>query len=80
LTLGVLVFNDGDERNLRRSQLCLKGGKHFDAAGNLDALPLTHPEQFGNPVVSDAKTPKVKQKKSVFSARFHAAPCFRMFE
>uniref|UniRef100_A0A914X6A4 ARID domain-containing protein n=1 Tax=Plectus sambesii TaxID=2011161 RepID=A0A914X6A4_9BILA len=58
-----VVFNDGDERSLRRSQLCLKSGKHFDAAGNLDALPLTHPEQFSNPVMSDGKTHKLKQKK-----------------
>lgn len=27
--LFLLVFDDGDERTLRRSQLCLKGEKHF---------------------------------------------------
>ena len=25
----ILVFDDGDERTLRRTQLCLKGDKHF---------------------------------------------------
>lgn len=24
------MFNDGDERTLRRTQLCLKGDKHFE--------------------------------------------------
>ena len=24
------VFDDGDERTLKRSSLCLKGGRHFD--------------------------------------------------
>ncbi|CAD6195881.1 unnamed protein product [Caenorhabditis auriculariae] len=45
-----VVFNDGDEKTLRRTQMCLKGAKHFDSAVNLDALPLYNPEQFGFPL------------------------------
>jgi hypothetical protein len=55
-------FNDGDERNLRRTQLCLKGGKHFDAEHNLDALPLYNPEQFGNPVHATSSSVGVGSK------------------
>uniref|UniRef100_A0A1I7UB91 ARID domain-containing protein n=1 Tax=Caenorhabditis tropicalis TaxID=1561998 RepID=A0A1I7UB91_9PELO len=43
-------FNDGDERWLRRTQLVTQGGRHFDAEGNLDAMPLTNPETFLAPV------------------------------
>ena len=30
LSLSSPVFDDGDERTLKRSSLCLKGGRHFD--------------------------------------------------
>ena len=26
----IAVFDDGDEKTLRRTQLCLKGDKHFE--------------------------------------------------
>ena len=42
------VFNDGDEKTLRRTQLCLKGGRHFDEKVSLDSLPLYNPEQWIN--------------------------------
>jgi hypothetical protein len=29
-SLSLSVFDDGDERTLKRSSLCLKGGRHFD--------------------------------------------------
>ncbi|CAI5451020.1 unnamed protein product [Caenorhabditis angaria] len=58
-----VVFNDGDEKELRRTQLCLKGGKHFDAAVNLDALPLYNPEQFSSPVVRGAKNKLLNKKR-----------------
>lgn len=48
------VFNDGDEKELRRTQLVLKGGKHFAADGNLDSMPLTNPESFSTPVIRGA--------------------------
>ena len=33
------VFDDGDERTLKRSSLCLKGGRHFDKS-EVSALVL----------------------------------------
>jgi hypothetical protein len=46
----VAVFNDGDERTLRRSQICLKGAKHYGDE-TLDTMPLNNPEQFYSPHV-----------------------------
>ncbi len=59
------MFDDGDERLLRRKQIRPKGAKHFDAAGNLDALPLTSPELFGSPVpvTTAAQNTKPKEKE-----------------
>jgi len=50
-----VVFDDGDENTLRRTQLCLKGEKHFVQSETLDELPLTHPEHFGTPVMKTNK-------------------------
>lgn len=47
-----VVFDDGDEKTLRRTQCCLKGEKHFIESETLDNLPLSHPEHFGTPVMS----------------------------
>ncbi|KAM9017889.1 AT-rich interactive domain-containing protein 4B isoform 5-T8 [Ara ararauna] len=46
-----VVFDDGDEKTLRRSSLCLKGERHFAESETLDQLPLTNPEHFGTPVI-----------------------------
>ncbi|XP_029925903.1 AT-rich interactive domain-containing protein 4B isoform X2 [Myripristis murdjan] len=46
-----VVFDDGDEKTLRRSSLCLKGARHFAESETLDRLPLTNPEHFGTPVI-----------------------------
>ncbi|XP_073483669.1 AT-rich interactive domain-containing protein 4B isoform X4 [Aquarana catesbeiana] len=46
-----VVFDDGDEKTLRRSSLCLKGERHFAESQTLDQLPLTNPEHFGTPVI-----------------------------
>ncbi|XP_071337235.1 AT-rich interactive domain-containing protein 4B isoform X2 [Trachinotus anak] len=46
-----VVFDDGDEKTLRRSSLCLKGARHFAESETLDRLPLTNPEHFGTPVM-----------------------------
>ncbi|VDK27038.1 unnamed protein product [Anisakis simplex] len=65
-----VVFNDGDERQLRRTQVCPKGAKHFDEAVNLDALPLYNPEAFSSPVVSDTyRGVKGRLKRFVFSVK-----------
>ncbi|KAL3985121.1 ARID/BRIGHT DNA binding domain family protein [Acanthocheilonema viteae] len=58
----VVVFNDGDERQLRRTQVCIKGAKHFDEDVNLDAMPLYKPESFSSPVVPDDRKGKQKRK------------------
>uniref|UniRef100_A0A674F5P1 AT-rich interactive domain 4A n=1 Tax=Salmo trutta TaxID=8032 RepID=A0A674F5P1_SALTR len=47
----VPVFDDGDEKTLRRTSLCLKGERHFAESETLDQLPLTNPEHFGTPVI-----------------------------
>ncbi|MGH0151465.1 UNVERIFIED_CONTAM: hypothetical protein FKN15_045633 [Acipenser sinensis] len=46
-----VVFDDADERTLRRTSLCLKGERHFAESETLDQLPLTNPEHFGTPVI-----------------------------
>ncbi|XP_033109209.1 AT-rich interactive domain-containing protein 4B-like isoform X2 [Anneissia japonica] len=61
-----VVFDDGDEKTLRRSSLCLQGERHFNESETLDHLPLTDPENFGTPVVRDAKKRK-KRKPSIRS-------------
>ena len=48
------MFDDGDERTLKRSSLCLKGGRHFHESESLDHLPLTDPENFGTPVMNSS--------------------------
>jgi len=55
--LSLAVFDDGDERTLKRSSLCLKGGRHFHESESLDHLPLTDPENFGTPVNTSSKKP-----------------------
>ena len=57
------VFDDGDERTLKRSSLCLKGGRHFDKSESLDNLPLTDPENFGTPVLHTTKKPSRKRRR-----------------
>lgn len=58
------VFDDGDERTLKRSSLCLKGGRHFHESESLDHLPLTDPENFGTPVMnSSSKKPGRKRRR-----------------
>ncbi|CAG9531609.1 unnamed protein product [Cercopithifilaria johnstoni] len=58
----VVVFNDGDERQLRRTQVCIKGAKHFNEDVNLDAMPLYKPESFSSPVVLDDRKGKQKRR------------------
>lgn len=60
-SLYTVVFDDGDEKTLRRTLLCLQGEKHFHESETLDHLPLTDPENFGTPVVRDSK--KIRRKR-----------------
>uniref|UniRef100_A0A158P8S9 ARID domain-containing protein n=1 Tax=Angiostrongylus cantonensis TaxID=6313 RepID=A0A158P8S9_ANGCA len=57
------IFNDGDEKVLRRTQMCLKGAKHFDTESNLDQMPLYNPEQFCAAPKPQTKTKKIKKPK-----------------
>jgi hypothetical protein len=52
-----LVFNDGDERVVKRNQMLLKGEKHYDSKSNLDNLPLSNPDSI--------KTKYVKKKSKL---------------
>ncbi|KAF6017436.1 ARID4A [Bugula neritina] len=45
-----VVFDDGDVATLKRTQICLKGDKHYMEGDTLDKLPLTNPEHFSTPV------------------------------
>jgi len=54
-------FDDGDIRSLPRNFLCLQGVRHYPESDTLDHLPLTDPENFGNPVV---KRNKIKRNKT----------------
>ncbi|VDO41950.1 unnamed protein product [Haemonchus placei] len=56
-----VVFNDGDEKVLRRTQMCLKGARHFDSESNLDQMPLYNPEQFCAAPKPQTKTKKAKK-------------------
>ncbi|XGW02466.1 hypothetical protein V3C99_014477 [Haemonchus contortus] len=58
-----VVFNDGDEKVLRRTQMCLKGARHFDSESNLDQMPLYNPEQFCAAPKPQTKTKKAKKTK-----------------
>jgi len=45
-----VVFDDLDERKIKRGSLCIKGQRHFDDSVTLDSLPLNDPEHFGDKV------------------------------
>ncbi|XP_043914095.1 AT-rich interactive domain-containing protein 4B [Protopterus annectens] len=67
------VFDDGDEKTLRRSSLCLKGERHFAESETLDQLPLTNPEHFGTPVIAKKpsrgrRTNNVPEEESLSSS------------
>ncbi|KAL5108224.1 AT-rich interactive domain-containing protein 4A [Taenia crassiceps] len=55
LSLYTVVFDDGDKRSLKRTQLVLKGERHFKESESLDRLPLTNPEQFKQPVIDRSR-------------------------
>uniref|UniRef100_H0X706 AT-rich interactive domain-containing protein 4B n=1 Tax=Otolemur garnettii TaxID=30611 RepID=H0X706_OTOGA len=63
-----VVFDDGDEKTLRRSSLCLKGERHFAESETLDQLPLTNPEHFGTPVIGK-KTNRGRRSNHIITER-----------
>ncbi len=56
-----VVFDDGDEKTLRRTSLCLQGERHFNESETLDHLPLTDPENFGTPVMRENKNKRKRR-------------------
>uniref|UniRef100_A0A0R3THU0 Ovule protein n=1 Tax=Rodentolepis nana TaxID=102285 RepID=A0A0R3THU0_RODNA len=40
---------------LKRTQLVMKGERHFKESETLDRLPLTNPEQFKQPVIDPSR-------------------------
>ncbi|CAO4378460.1 unnamed protein product [Caenorhabditis nigoni] len=58
-----VVFNDGDQKKLRRTQVVRQGAKHFAQGHSLDALPLTNPEHFSAPVKAPKRTSGGAQKR-----------------
>lgn len=63
----LLVFDDGDVVTLKRTQICLKGDKHYMESETLDRLPLTNPEHFSTPV-------NLLKKERRRRAAAHASP------
>eukprot|EP00795_Rhopilema_esculentum_P002773 gene2773-996_t len=61
-SLYTVVFDDGDEKTLRRTSLCLKGERHFQEDETLDHRPLNNPENFGAPVSKQAKEEKTRKR------------------
>ena len=51
-----VVFNDGDERTLKRSFIRFKGERHYLDSETLNNAPLTHPEHFYFPIKSTTAT------------------------
>ncbi len=45
-----VIFNDGDERSLKRSFIRFKGEKHFHDSETLNNAPLNNPEHFLFPI------------------------------
>lgn len=50
-----VVFNDGDEKCLKRSFIRFKGEKHFLDSETLNNAPLNNPEHFLYPIKSQSK-------------------------
>ncbi|GCC36665.1 AT-rich interactive domain-containing protein 4B isoform X2 [Chiloscyllium punctatum] len=71
-----VVFDDGDERTLRRTSLCLKGERHFAESETLDQLPLTNPEHFGTPVIGK-KSNRGRRSNPLYKAESSSSKCDR---
>ncbi|XP_041044028.1 AT-rich interactive domain-containing protein 4B isoform X4 [Carcharodon carcharias] len=69
-----VVFDDGDERTLRRTSLCLKGERHFAESETLDQLPLTNPEHFGTPVIGK-KSNRGRRSNPLYKAESSSSKC-----
>ncbi|KAM7543109.1 hypothetical protein Aperf_G00000018446 [Anoplocephala perfoliata] len=63
LSVYTVVFDDGDKRTLKRTQLVMKGERHYKESETLDRLPLTNPEQFKQPVIDRSRRYQSSQEE-----------------
>lgn len=68
-----VIFNDGDEKILRRSFIRFKGEKHYLESETLNNAPLNNPEHFLYPIkqnnsVDNVLSPTTKTKTSPLSS------------
>jgi len=66
-SLYTVIFDDGDEKTLRRTSLCLKGERHFQEDENLDNRPLNNPENFSTPVPRPQREEKTRKRTRLSS-------------
>lgn len=60
-----VVFNDGDEKTMKRSFIRFKGEKHFLDSETLNNAPLNNPEHFFYPIKgSELKAPSLTDNDS----------------
>ncbi len=60
-----VVFNDGDEKTMKRSFIRFKGEKHFLDSETLNNAPLNNPEHFLYPIKgSELKAPSLTDNDS----------------
>ncbi|XP_066923848.1 AT-rich interactive domain-containing protein 4B-like [Clytia hemisphaerica] len=59
-----VVFDDGDERTLKRTNVVVMGERHFLEHENLDNLPLTDPENFLSPVVLSSEKRRKRRRSA----------------
>lgn len=52
-----VVFNDGDEKMVRRSFIRFKGERHYLNSETLDNAPLNNPEHFLQPIKNNSEFP-----------------------
>jgi len=52
-----VIFNDGDEKTVRRSFIRFKGERHYLNSETLDNAPLNNPEHFLQPIKNNSDIP-----------------------
>ena len=52
-----VIFNDGDEKTVRRSFIRFKGERHYLNSETLDNAPLNNPEHFLQPIKNSSDIP-----------------------
>ncbi len=52
-----VIFNDGDEKVVRRSFIRFKGERHYLNSETLDNAPLNNPEHFLQPIKNNSDIP-----------------------